>query len=284
MRLLRVGDRGHERPMIWSAPGRGFDLAPITADIDSAFLASEGLERARDALEAGILPEVDITGLRVGAPLARPGVVLCIGMNYGAHARESGAEPPQTPVMFYKPPNTVVGPHDDILLPPGAQHVDWEVELGVVIGRSCRYLASPEQAMSHIAGFVLADDVSERDFQLAQSGGQWSKGKASETFTPLGPWLVTPDEVAPENLRLTSAVNGERRQDGTTADLIFGIGYLLWHLSQYTVLDPGDVICTGTPEGVALSGRFPYLQDGDVVEVAIEGLGAQRSRCVRATV
>lgn len=269
--------------MIWSAPGRAYDLGPITAEIDGEFLGSGGLERAREALEAGSLDEVDIAGLRVGAPIARPGVVLCIGMNYGAHARESGSEPPQTPVMFYKPPNTVVGPYDDILLPPGAHHVDWEVELGVVIGRSCRYLASPEQALAHIAGFVLADDVSERDFQLAQSGGQWSKGKAAETFTPLGPWLVTPDEVNAGALRLTSAVNGAPRQDGSTSDLIFGIGYLLWHLSQYTVLDPGDVICTGTPEGVALSGRFPYLADGDIVEVAIEGLGAQRSRCVRAT-
>lgn len=281
---MRVGERGRERPMIWLAPGRALDLGPITDDVDGAFLGSDGLERAHAALKAGALDEVDIAGRRVGSPIARPGVVLCIGMNYGAHARESGAEPPQTPVMFYKPPNTVVGPNDDILLPPHARSVDWEVEFGVVIGRTCRYLASPEEASAHIAGFVLADDVSERDFQLRGSGGQWSKGKASETFTPLGPWLVTPDEVDAENLRLTSAVNGERRQDGSTSDLIFGIDFLIWHLSQHTVLDPGDVILTGTPEGVALSGRFPYLQDDDVVEVAIDGLGAQRSRCVRATI
>jgi len=208
----------------------------------------------------------------------RPGAVLCIGQNYAAHAAESGVEPPTTPILFYKAPNTVVGPHDDILIPRGSTRTDWEVELGVVIGRRARYLASPDEALDHVAGYVVSNDVSERDFQLAQSGGQWSKGKSCETFQPLGPWLVTADEVPdPQAVRLRSWVNGDIRQDSSTEDMIFSVAYLVWHLSQYTVLDPGDVINTGTPQGVALSGRFPYLQAGDVVEVEVEGLGRQRS-------
>jgi 2-keto-4-pentenoate hydratase/2-oxohepta-3-ene-1,7-dioic acid hydratase in catechol pathway len=203
-------------------------------------------------------------------------VVLCIGQNYAAHAAESGAEPPETPIMFYKAPNTVVGPYDDVLIPLRSQKTDWEVELGVVIGRTARYLDSPADAAAHIAGYVLSNDVSERDFQLAESGGQWSKGKSCETFNPLGPWLVTPDEVSlPAGLR--SWVNDEPRQDSTSADMIFDVPYLVWHLSQYTVLEPGDLINTGTPQGVALSGRFPYLRAGDVMEVEIDGLGRQRS-------
>jgi 2-keto-4-pentenoate hydratase/2-oxohepta-3-ene-1,7-dioic acid hydratase in catechol pathway len=178
--------------------------------------------------------------------------------------------------MFYKAPNTVVGPYDDVLIPLRSQKTDWEVELGVVIGRTARYLDSPADAAAHIAGYVLSNDVSERDFQLAESGGQWSKGKSCETFNPLGPWLVTPDEVSlPAGLR--SWVNDEPRQDSTSSDMIFDVPYLVWHLSQYTVLEPGDLINTGTPQGVALSGRFPYLRAGDVMEVEIDGLGRQRS-------
>jgi 2-keto-4-pentenoate hydratase/2-oxohepta-3-ene-1,7-dioic acid hydratase in catechol pathway len=186
-------------------------------------------------------------------------------------------QPPAQPVVFYKAPNTVVGPDDDILIPRGSEKTDWEVELGVVIGRTARYLDSPEQALDHIAGFTLSNDVSERAFQLEASGGQWSKGKSCETFNPLGPWLVTPDEVdLAGGLRLRSWVNGEPRQDSTTADMIFNVGFLIWHLSQFMVLDPGDLLNTGTPQGVALSGRFPYLAAGDVVELEIDGLGRQR--------
>ncbi|MEU8002436.1 fumarylacetoacetate hydrolase family protein [Catellatospora sp. NPDC049111] len=275
MKFMRVGAPGAEKPVLLSG-GRHYDLSGITGDIDGAFLAGDGVDRVRAAVAE--LPEIDVTGLRVGAPVARPGVVLCVGQNYAAHAAESGATPPTTPIVFYKAPNSVVGPYDEVLIPRGSTTTDWEVELAVVIGRRARYLESPAQALDHVAGFVLSNDVSERDFQLHQSGGQWSKGKSCETFQPLGPWLVTPDEIADvQGLGLRSWVNGEARQDSNTKDMIFDVAYLVWHLSQYTVLDPGDVVNTGTPQGVALSGRFPYLTAGDVVEVEIDGLGRQRA-------
>jgi 2-keto-4-pentenoate hydratase/2-oxohepta-3-ene-1,7-dioic acid hydratase in catechol pathway len=202
--------------------------------------------------------------------------VICIGMNYAAHAAESGSAPPEIPIMFLKTPNTVVGPNDSVEIPRGSTKTDWEVELGIVIGKRASYLDSPDEAGEHIAGFVTANDVSERTFQLEASGGQWSKGKCAPGFNPTGPWLVTPDELDHGNLQLRSFVNGEPRQDSTTADLIFSVEHVVWHLSQYLALEPGDLILTGTPEGVALSGRFPYLTDGDVVEIEIEGLGRQR--------
>ena len=193
------------------------------------------------------------------------------------HAAESGAEPPSTPIVFFKHPNTVVGPYDEVPIPPRATKVDWEVELGVVIGRRASYLKDEQEALDAIAGYVTSHDVSERDFQIAQSGGQWSKGKCAENFNPVGPSLVPAVEVEPQALRLWSRVNGEARQDSTTSDMIFTVAQLVHHLSQYMVLSPGDLINTGTPQGVALSGRFPYLTDGDVVEMGIEGLGEQRS-------
>ena len=282
---MRVGDPGSEMPVAWLSDDRVYDLRPVTADIDGAFLGSTRYQEALDAGHNGTLPTVDISGRRVGAPLARPQAVLCIGMNYAAHAAESGSAPPSVPIMFYKAPNTVVGPDDDVFIPVGATKTDWEVELGVVIGRRTRYLASPKEALDHVAGYVVSNDVSERDFQLAQSGGQWSKGKSCETFNPLGPWLVPASEVPdPQALRLRTYVNGELRQDSSTADMVFGVAELIWHLSQFTVLEPGDLINTGTPEGVALSGRFPYLADGDVMELEIEGLGRQRGRCRQAEV
>ncbi|WP_092546560.1 fumarylacetoacetate hydrolase family protein [Actinoplanes derwentensis] len=274
MRYLRVGPAGAERPVLYSG-GSLYDLSPVTADIDAAFLAGGGFQG-----DPADLPPADVDGGRVGPPIARPGVILCVGQNYAAHAAESGAQPPAEPIVFYKAPNTVVGPEDDIRLPRGSERTDWEVELGVVIGRTARYLSSPEEALACVAGYVVVDDVSEREFQLDRSGGQWSKGKSCETFNPLGPWLVTPDEVS-FPLRLRSWVNGEPRQDSSTADMIFDVGFLIWHLSQFTVLEPGDLINTGTPQGVALSGRFPYLQPGDVVETEIEGLGRQRSGVVK---
>jgi 2-keto-4-pentenoate hydratase/2-oxohepta-3-ene-1,7-dioic acid hydratase in catechol pathway len=223
---------------------------------------------------------LDITGRRLGPPIARPAAVICIGQNYAAHAAESGAEPPAEPILFYKSPNTVVGPHDDIVIPRGAEQTDWEIELGVVIGRTCRYLDSPEQALEHVAGYVTANDVSERSYQLGRPGGQWSKGKSCETFNPIGPWLVPAADVPdPQALRLRSWVNGEPRQDSTTADMIFSVAEIVWHLSQYLVLDPGDLINTGTPQGVALSGHFPYLRAGDVVTMEVAGLGTHRNTC-----
>lgn len=261
MQLLRLGAPGAERPAVRTDDGRLLDLSPVTNDIDGAFLAGGGIATAREAVASDRLSPIDDpadgSGLRVGPPIARPGAVLCIGQNYAAHAAESGDPPPKTPILFFKHPNTVVGPYDDVVVPRGATRTDWEVELGVVIGKTARYLESPEVALEHVAGYVVSNDVSERAFQIEQSGGQWSKGKCAETFNPLGPWLVPADEVDPQKLRLGSSVNGEVRQDSSTADMVFDVAYLVWHLSQYLVLDPGDLVNTGTPQGVALSGRFP---------------------------
>lgn len=281
MHLLRVGPRGHERPVAYE-DGRHFDLTPLTSDIDGPFLAGDGVRRAAERVREGALPEVEVDGLRVGAPVAKPAAVVCVGQNYAAHARESGSEPPKHPVVFFKHPNTVVGPDDDIVLPAGSERTDWEVELALVIGRPASRLRSPEEALSHVAGFAVSNDVSERAWQLDESGGQWSKGKCAPTFNPLGPWLVPTDEVSAQDLRLRSWVDGEARQDSTSADMIFDVAYLVWHLSQYMTLDPGDVVNTGTPEGVALSGRFPYLRSGNLVELEVEGLGRQRQRVVTA--
>lgn len=285
MFLVRLGQPGAERPAVRAADGTVYDLSSVTGDIDGGFFASGGLDRARDAVEGGRLPVLDASGLRTGAPVARPAAVICIGQNYAAHAAESGATPPTSPIIFFKHPNTVVGPYDDVAIPPGSVKTDWEVELAVVIGRQARYLESPDQALAYVGGYAVSNDVSERTYQLEQSGGQWSKGKSCETFNPLGPVLATPDEVPdPQTLGLRSWVNGEPRQDSNTADMIFSVAYLIWHLSQYLVLDPGDIINTGTPQGVALSGRFPYLAAGDRVEMEIDGLGRQRQSCVEAKV
>ncbi|EWT05347.1 membrane protein [Intrasporangium chromatireducens Q5-1] len=274
MRLARLGDPGAERPVLLDN-GKVLDLSSVTSDIDASFFESGGLERLRGG--AADLPAMaDVGQVRIGAPIARPESVICVGMNYAAHAAESGSMPPEHPVIFHKTPNTVVGPNDPVVIPPGSEKTDWEVELGVVIGRRASYLADPRDAMGHVAGFVLCNDLSERDHQLAVSGGQWSKGKSAPGFCPTGPWLVTPEEVDHRNLRLRSWVNGESRQDSTSADMVFSVEHLIWDLSQYLVLEPGDLVLTGTPEGVALSGRFPYLQPGDVVELEIEGLGRQR--------
>jgi 2-keto-4-pentenoate hydratase/2-oxohepta-3-ene-1,7-dioic acid hydratase in catechol pathway len=285
VKLARLGPAGHERPAVVDNDGTIYDLAGLTAEIDGDFLASDGLAGVRAALEAGELPELpDAASLRIGAPIARPSAIVCIGMNYAEHAAESGSSPPEVPIVFLKTPNTIAGPHDPVTIPPGSERTDWEVELGIVIGTRALYLDSPSDSLRHVAGFVVANDVSERQYQLVDSGGQWSKGKCSPGFSPAGPWLVTPDEVDHTSLRLRSWVNGEPRQDSTTADMIFGVEHLVWHLSQYLALEPGDLIMTGTPQGVALSGRFPYLGPGDVVELEIEGLGRQRQEFVKAGV
>lgn len=285
MQLMRLGQYGAELPAVKADDGTIHDLSSITADIDSAFLAGDGIAQVRAALSAGTLPELaDADGLRTGAPISRPGAVLCIGQNYAAHAAESGDAPPEVPILFLKHPNTVVGPYDQVRIPPGAEKVDWEVELAIVIGKRARYLNSPDDAPAYIAGYAVSNDVSERAYQIEQSGGQWSKGKCAETFNPLGPYLVPADEIPDvQTLRLWSTVNGAPRQDSSTADMIFSAAYLVWHLSQYLVLDPGDIINTGTPEGVALSGRYPYLSRGDVMRIGIEALGEQEQLLVSAT-
>jgi 2-keto-4-pentenoate hydratase/2-oxohepta-3-ene-1,7-dioic acid hydratase in catechol pathway len=277
VKLLRVGPEGAERPAILAEDGTLLDLSGVTRDIDPAFLAT-GLDDLRAAYEAGELPRIQNTK-RVGAPVARPGKVVCIGLNYRDHAEETGAEIPDEPIIFMKAVNTVVGPADDVLIPRGSDKTDYEVELAVVLKARARYLDSPEEARALIAGYAIANDVSEREYQL-ERGGTWDKGKSCETFNPLGPHLVTADEVSdPQNLGLRLWVNGELRQDGNTKDMIFGIDHLIWYLSQFMVLDPGDVINTGTPAGVAMARPgTPYLRAGDVVELEIDGLGRQRQR------
>ncbi len=286
LRFLRVGDVGQEIPVIQDGSGRTYDLSPVvgTGDLDGAFFGGGGISLAAQALERGELPERSIEGLRAGPPIAHPRAVICIGQNYAAHAAETGSTPPTLPIIFFKHPNTVVGPFDDVVIPRKSMKTDWEVELGVVIGSRCRYLESVDDAPSHIAGYTIANDVSEREFQSELSGGQWSKGKSCETFNPLGPWLVPGSEVPdPQKLGLRSFVNGEPRQDSNTADMIFPVNYLVWHLSQFLVLEPGDIINTGTPQGVAASGRFPFLSAGDTMALEIDGLGRQEQRLVAAT-
>jgi 2,4-diketo-3-deoxy-L-fuconate hydrolase len=282
MKFLRYGNPGVEKPAV-QAEGSVFDISPITADINAAFLGGDGISATRAAVSAGTLPAISIDGQRLGAPVAETPAILCIGMNYVAHAAESGSAPPESPVLFLKHPGCIVGPFDEVHIPRGSQKTDWEVELAVVISKEARYLADPSQSRDHIAGYTISNDVSERAFQIEDSGGQWSKGKCSETFNPLGPYLVTPDEVPdPQALNLSSWVNGEIRQDSNTRDMIFSVDYLVWHLSQYLVLRPGDIINTGTPQGVALSGRFPYLREGDVMALEISKLGRQQQSVVSA--
>jgi 2-keto-4-pentenoate hydratase/2-oxohepta-3-ene-1,7-dioic acid hydratase in catechol pathway len=281
MRYQRLGELGNEFPVVHHE-GKIWNLQPVFADLDEKFfgLGFEAANRiVREALETGALSEVeDAADLRVGAPIARPQAVVCIGQNYAAHAAESGDAAPTMPIIFFKHPNTVVGPYDEVRIPFGAEKVDWEVELGVVVGRQARYATSPEQALQSVFGYVTSHDVSERAFQIDQSGGQWSKGKCAETFNPVGPELVTADEVDPQDLNLWSRVNGEARQDSNTSDMIFSVADIVYDLSQYMVLEPGDLINTGTPQGVALSGKFPYVQVGDEVEICVEGLGSPQKQ------
>ncbi|MCX2748230.1 fumarylacetoacetate hydrolase family protein [Arthrobacter sp. MI7-26] len=287
VKFARLGPAGQEQPVVIATDAEGteryFDLRPLTADIDGVFLAGGGIASTQEALDAGRLPAVQAEGLRVGAPIARPGAVVGIGLNYAAHAAESGATPPEVPVVFLKPSNTVTGPFDAAPIPPSSKKYDWEVELGIVIGREATYLADLDEAAVCIAGYVLANDLSERELQLPGAAGQWTKGKTLPQSTPLGPWLVPAGEIDAAALRLRTWVNGEARQDSTTADLIFDPATLVHHVSQHMLLEPGDVIITGTPEGVALSGRFPYIRSGDVVEVEIGGLGRQRKEFHLAT-
>ena len=281
MRFLRVGPLGAERPVLLADDETtGYDLSRVTGDIDGPFLESlldgAGAELAARARQGG-LPLVQLAGQRVGAPVARPGKVVCVGLNYRDHAAESGQELPAEPVLFMKAPDTVIGPDDEVLIPRNSQKTDYEAELAVVIGRTARYLDSPADAAAVIAGYAVSNDVSEREFQL-ERGGTWDKGKSCETFNPIGPWLVSPDEVGdPQRLRLRTTVNGEVRQDGNTAEMVFAVDHVVWYISQFMVLQPGDVINTGTPAGVAmgLPGQ-PYLRPGDVMELEIDGLGRQR--------
>jgi 2,4-didehydro-3-deoxy-L-rhamnonate hydrolase len=286
MRLLRYGDHGAERPAVLQSDGRVVDVGHHVRDYDQRFFAEGGLATLRtlvaDASEQ--LPRVDIEGHRLGAPIAKPYQVLCIGLNYADHAAESGMAIPTEPVVFNKGPHTVVGPNDDVLLPPDSEKGDWEVELAVVIGKEARYLDSEVDALECIAGYAISNDVSERAYQL-ERGGQWVKGKSCETFNPLGPWLVTPDEIEEVGSRaMRLDLNGETVQDGSTATMVFSVAHCVWYLSQFMVLEPGDLINTGTPPGVGLGMSPPrFLVEGDVMELEIEQLGRQRQTVRRAT-
>ncbi|SMH28654.1 2-keto-4-pentenoate hydratase/2-oxohepta-3-ene-1,7-dioic acid hydratase (catechol pathway) [Rathayibacter oskolensis] len=282
--VQRLGPRGAEVPVL-SVDGVAFDLRPVLSDITPAELRQVSLADALAAHAQGRLaPLPDAEAMRVGAPLAAPGKIVCIGLNYRDHAAETGAELPAEPVVFLKDPSTIGGPFDPVLIPRDSTKTDWEVELGVVIGTTARYLDSPEDALAHVAGYVLSHDVSEREFQL-ERGGQWDKGKSCETFNPLGPWIAPAASVAdPQDLGLRLSVDGVLRQDGTTASMVFPVAHLVWYLSRFMVLHPGDLINTGTPAGVALGlPDHPYLRAGSVVELSIDGLGTARHRFEQAS-
>ncbi|KIP51548.1 fumarylacetoacetate hydrolase family protein [Leucobacter komagatae] len=282
MKFAQLGPVGEEIPVVFDGD-TAHDLRGVTARIDGAFLAT-GLADVQRLLEAGQLPELPgASAMRIGAPIARPSAIVCVGMNYAAHAAESGSAPPEHMVIFNKLPNTIAGPNDVVVVPRDSEKTDWEVELGIVIGKRASYIPSRADAEEYIAGFVLVNDLSERTWQIDISGGQWGKGKSAPGFSPTGPWLVTRDSIDAQNVRLRSSVNGQARQNSSTADMIFSIAHIVHELSQYMVLEPGDLVLTGTPEGVALSGRFPYIAAGDVVELEIEGLGAQRQEYVAYT-
>ncbi|GAA3707946.1 hypothetical protein GCM10022204_27490 [Microlunatus aurantiacus] len=273
MKFARVRTVHGTRPVVVSGD-EAYDLSELLGDLTPTTLPL--LAEAATAAAGGRLDRFDLTDAVFEAPVATPGAVIAIGMNYAAHAAESGAAPPAVPVMFLKTPNTIAAPGDDFRIPARAAKIDWEVELAMIIGKRAYELTDDEDPLDYVAGFTVVNDLSERTFQIEESGGQWSKGKCVPGSTPIGPWLVSTDDVDHAALRLRSWVNDEPRQDSTTADLIFDCPTIIRHLSQYLALEVGDVVLTGTPEGVALSGRFPYLRPGDVVRIEIDGLGAQR--------
>jgi len=285
MYLMRIGPSGSERPVVRIDDTRYIDVADVVNDFDEAFFGSDGLTGLRDIVGERVAAGQtrEFAAERIGSPIARPHQILCIGLNYSDHAAETGLPVPSEPILFTKSPNALVGPNDDVRIPRGSTKLDWEVELGVLIGKRTSYLDSVADARAAIAGFVVVNDVSERAFQI-ERGGQWSKGKSAETFNPAGPWLVTPDEIDDVlDLRMWLDVNGVRRQDGSTSTMIFDPYVIVHYLSQFLVLEPGDLINTGTPPGVGM-GFQPqvWLQAGDVMELGIEGLGHQRQTVVPA--
>ena len=278
MKLLRVGPSGNEKPVVIpTGSTESYDASSIFADFDRDFFEANGVEKLRAAVSDGKLPKVDISNKRIGAPLSDPQKIVCIGLNYREHAREGNMEIPKEPIIFMKAPNTIIGPHDEIIIPRLSAKTDWEVELCVVIGKQAKYLNSPQEALEYVAGYAVSNDVSEREFQL-ERGGQWDKGKSCETFNPLGPWIATTDEVNdPQNLELWLKINGNEEQSSNTSDMIFDVAHLIWYTSQFMVLDPGDMINTGTTQGVGNGKKPPrYLKAGDLVELGISGLGEQK--------
>ncbi|MAQ85694.1 MAG: 2-hydroxyhepta-2,4-diene-1,7-dioate isomerase [Maritimibacter sp.] len=280
MKLLRYGAPGAERPGLLDADGTIRDLSGIVSDIDGAALSPDSLTRLA-ALDPATLPVVDGSP-RIGSAIARPGKFLCVGLNYADHARETGKEPPAEPVLFSKATTALCGPYDDVEIPRGSDRTDWEIELGIVIGTRAKYVSEAD-ALDHVAGYALVNDVSERRFQ-SERGGQWVKGKSHDTFGPVGPWMVTKDEIADvQDIDLWLDVDGERRQTGNTKTMIFGVAHLVHYISQFMTLEPGDIIATGTPPGVGLGMKPPtFLKEGQIVTLGAAGLGEQKQRMVQA--
>jgi 2,4-diketo-3-deoxy-L-fuconate hydrolase len=273
MKLIRFGSVNQEKPGI-EVDGKRYDVSHLVDDYTETFFAEEGLKRLA-SFEPVSAREIS-RETRLGCPVARPGKIICIGLNYQKHAAESGMEVPKEPVVFFKATSSIIGPFDDVIIPKNSVKTDWEVELAVVIGKRANYVTEAE-AMEHVAGYTLHNDISEREFQL-ERGGQWVKGKSCDTFAPIGPYLVTKDEISnPHDLNLWLTVNGEKHQDGNTNDFIFNIPEVVSYLSQFMSLMPGDIISTGTPEGVGLGFDPPvYLKPGDVMELGVDGLGVSR--------
>ena len=279
MKLARLGKFGSEKPAIVISDTEAVFVDDVVSDFNRETLSNGAIEKLKK-LDLASRPKVKISDYRLGSPVARPTKAICVGLNYAKHAKESGAEPPKEPVIFMKAPDTVIGGFDDIVIPPNSVKTDYEVEICVVIGKDALYLDSPAKAKQHILGYTISQDVSERHWQIERSG-QWVKGKSFPTFNPVGPWIVTADEFDPSDVRLWSTVDGEKRQDSKTSDMIFGIDHCVWYISQFMELKAGDIINTGTPEGVGM-GHKPekYLKPGQVVETGIDGLGTIKSNVV----
>ena len=281
MKLIRFGEINKEKPGVILAEGISRDVSEFVKDYDEAFFGENGIEKLQTWLEKNQENcSVIDSDIRLGPPLIRPSKIVCVGLNYAKHAEESGMEPPEEPILFFKASSAIVGPNDPIVIPKGSVKTDWEVELAVVIGKKASYVSEVD-ALNHVAGYVLHNDVSERSFQLERSG-QWVKGKSCDTFAPIGPFIATPDEIGdPNNLNLWLKLNGEEMQNSSTSDFIFNIQQLVSYISQFMSLLPGDIISTGTPFGVGLGLKPPrYLQEGDVIELGIEGLGVSKQTCI----
>jgi len=279
MKIARLGEFGREKPAVVVSDTQAVFVDDVITDWNRTELDNGALEKVKN-LDLDKKTKVNLSDFRLGSPVARPTKAICVGLNYAKHAKESGAEPPKEPVIFMKAPDTVVGGFDDIVIPPNSIKTDYEVEICVVIGKNALYLESPEKAQEVILGYTVSQDVSERHWQIERSG-QWVKGKSFPTFNPVGPWIVTKDEFDPTDVRLWSTVDGEKRQDSRTSDMIFNINHCVWYISQFMELKAGDIINTGTPEGVGM-GHKPekYLKAGQVVETGIDGLGVIKSKVV----
>jgi len=282
MKIVRLGPVGAEKPAVMIDDKTAVFVDDLVADFDRGTISSGKISGIRESDLAGRTP-VNVSDYRVGAPIATPGKIVCIGLNYARHARESGMEPPSEPVIFMKAPDTLVGPHDDILIPPNSEKTDYEVELAVIIGKRALYLKSPEDSLDHVFGYSVSQDVSERYWQM-ERGGQWVKGKSFPTFNPMGPCIVTADSLDASDLHVWTTIDGEMRQDSRSSDFIFDIPYVIWYVSQVMELQPGDIINTGTPEGVGLGFKPPkYLVADQEVASGIEGIGTIKSMTRKTT-